>query len=102
MEEFIPLLTKNPSKFLKLDHRKGTISIGFDADLTVWDPSGMELIKEDAILHRHKMSPYAGQELYGTVTETIINGVTVYKNGNIVDDEIRSGKVILNKPIREF
>ena len=102
VEEFIPLLTKNPAKFLKLDRRKGSISIGFDADLTIWDPSGMELIKEDAILHRHKMSPYAGQKLYGTVSETIVGGVSVYKNRNIVDEEIRNGKIILNKPVSQL
>ncbi len=102
VEEYIPLLTKNPAKFLRLDRRKGAISIGFDADLTIWDPSGMKLIKEDAILHRHKMSPYAGQTLYGTVSETIVDGVTVYKNGKTIDEEHRNGKLILNKPIRKL
>ncbi len=100
LEEFIPLLTKNPAKFLQLDHRKGTINIGFDADLTVWRPSEIELIKEETVLHRHKMSPYVGEKLCGSIVETIVNGVTVYKNGNIADEETRNGKVILNETIR--
>jgi dihydroorotase-like cyclic amidohydrolase len=45
-------------------------------------------------LHRHKINPYNGLELYGAVKQTIVNGETVYKN-KIVDIDKKQGKVIL-------
>ncbi|MGL2966794.1 allantoinase AllB [Flavobacterium sp. XGLA_31] len=82
LEQFIPLVTSKPADFIKAKN-KGTIEIGKDADFVIWNPEGSEIIKEDNVLFRYKISPYIGQNLYGTVNETIVNGVTVYQNKTI-------------------
>ncbi len=94
LEKFIPLLTSHPAKFLKIDDRKGKIEIGFDADIVIWRPEETQIIKDESVLHRYKISPYVGEEMYGCVKETIVNGGTVYSNGSIIG---KSGNVILNK-----
>ncbi len=100
LEKFIPLLTENPAKFLKIDHRKGKIEPGFDADLVIWKPNEKELIRKEVVLHRHKISPYIGEELYGCVKQTIVNGVTVYENDSVIAEEIKNGQILLNKPLK--
>jgi len=97
LEKFIPLLTEKPAEFLKLNDKKGAIKIGYDADLVIWNPDQKETIAEQAILHRHKISPYIGEELFGTVQQTIVNGVPAYRNKQVVNKEIKNGRIILNK-----
>ena len=97
LEKFIPLLTEKPALFLKVNNNKGSIKVGYDADLTIWNPEQKELVQEQDILHRHKISPYIGEELYGAIQQTYVNGILVYKNKKIVNSNIKNGKVILNE-----
>lgn len=85
LEQFIPLLTEHPAKFIGAS-TKGKIEKGFDADLMIWNPDAKRIIKADEILFRHKISPYIGEELYGTVTLTIVNGKIVFENNRIVNE----------------
>jgi allantoinase len=82
LNEFIPLLTENPAKFLSLQN-KGKIEIGCDADIVIWNPKETFEVKQDQVLFKHKISPYIGKTLHGKVIETLVNGVTVYKNNHI-------------------
>ena len=84
IEEFIPLVTSKPAKLINVKN-KGDIIIGNDADLTIWDPGEINKVNEEDILFRHKISPYIGEELFGTVKQTIVNGETVFQAGKIVN-----------------
>ncbi|MEO8769368.1 MAG: allantoinase AllB [Ferruginibacter sp.] len=97
LEKFIPLVTEHPAKFLKLDHRKGKIQVGFDADLVVWKPEDKHIVKAASLLHRHKISPYIGEELYGCIKQTVVSGIPVYNSNGMIDEEIKNGTIILNK-----
>lgn len=77
LEKFIPLITQNPALFLGLPN-KGKIAPGFDADLVVWQPERTFEVKQEHVLFRHKISPYIGQRLFGSVEATFINGKLVY------------------------
>jgi len=74
------LLSKNATEFLGLE-RKGEIKKGYDADILVWNPEKQFTVTEDIIYHRHKITPYSNQKLYGTTTCTIANGEIVYRKG---------------------
>lgn len=95
LEKFIPLLTEHPAKFLKLQRHKGFLKVGYDADITVWSPEENFRVKETAILHRHKISPYVGRTLWGTVKQTYVNGELVFKDGDIISTN--SGEIILRR-----
>jgi allantoinase len=84
LEKFIPLLTSKPGGFIN-ENNKGEIRIGNDADFVIWDPAEKKKITEEDILFRHKISPYIGEELFGTVFQTIVNGETVFKDGKIIN-----------------
>ena len=94
LEEFIPLITSAPAKFIN-ERNRGEIKIGNYADLVIWDPDEKKKISEEDILFRHKISPYIGEELFGTIQQTIVNGETVFQNGKIVNQN--KGKWLLRK-----
>ncbi len=98
-EAFIPLITSKPAKFLKLDSRKGKIQPGYDADLVIWAPDEKQKVSTESILHRHKISPYDGEEMFGIVKQTIVKGETVYSNNSIISTA-RKGEILLNKKIK--
>ena len=94
IEKFIPLLTEQPAKFLQVDNKKGKLQVGYDADLIVWDPEEKFEVKPADILHRYNCSPYNGQYLFGTVQQTIVNGITVYHNKKVTKKN--AGTIILH------
>jgi allantoinase len=94
IEKFIPLLTDQPAKFIQVDKRKGKLAVGYAADLIVWNPGEKFEVKPGDILHRYNCSPYNGQHLFGTVQQTIVNGITVYQNKKITQK--KAGSIILH------
>ena len=95
LEKFIPLLTEHPAAFLKIENSKGNIKAGHDADFVIWVPEEKFKINQEDILHRHKLSPYTGRQLWGKVQQTIVNGITIYSMGTIVEKNKGNGKMIL-------
>ncbi len=85
LEKFIPKLTINTAKFLRIDHRKGKIALGYDADVTVWSPEEKFEVKKDNLQFRHKISPYIGEQLFGKVTATYVNGVPVFEQNKFTN-----------------
>ena len=82
LEQFIPLVTSKPAEFIKANN-KGSIAVGNDADFVIWNPEGANVVIENNIFFRHKISPYIAQNLTGIIYETIVNGAAVYKNQSI-------------------
>lgn len=98
LEKLIPLLTENPAKFLGLEHQKGKLQEGFDADITIWDDSETFTITEETIQHKHKATPYLNETLFGKVIHTFVNGFQVVENGEIM--KLNAGKLLLKKTER--
>lgn len=95
LEKFIPLLTSRPAAFLQVSDRKGALKVGYDADLVLWDPGCEEKVTSADILFRHKVSPYIGETLSGSIRQTYVNGKLVYNNKQIIHKN--SGKWLLRK-----
>lgn len=95
IEKFIPLLTAHPARFLQVENRKGKLEVGYDADIIVWNPDEKFEVKAKNILHRYDCSPYNGQQLFGTVQQTIVNGDTVYQDKRIIQKN--KGQWLLKK-----
>ena len=81
LEQFIPLLTSQPAKFLQLE-TKGEIKPGHDADFVIWSPEEKFTVDEHLICHRHRLSPYCGEQLQGVVKQTIVNGRFAYNESD--------------------
>ena len=95
LETFIPLLTEMPSRFLNLNHKKGFLKVGYDADFVIWNPNETFVVSEEPILHKHKMTPYLNRNLFGTTKQTYVNGKKVFDK-NIFEHK-NEGKTILHQ-----
>ena len=83
LNRFVQLTATNHAKLYGLYPRKGTIAVGSDADIAIWDPA-REVTVTAAMLHDNTgYTPYEGRRLKGWP-------VTVLSRGEVVVDE---GKV---------
>jgi allantoinase len=56
---------------------KGRIAPGCDADLVAFAPEASFTVEPSQLQHRHKLTPYAGQQLHGVVRRTWLRGAPV-------------------------
>lgn len=86
-----------PAELVGLKGRKGSLLVGSDADIVVWDPEASFVVDVQSIFHRHKLTPYLGRTLFGKVFRTFLSGRTIYENGRHVDGP--HGSVILRRTV---
>lgn len=72
-------LTVNPAKLLKID--KGTLDIGADADITVFDPDRAWVYRREATASKSMNSPFHEWPMRGKAVATIVAGKIVWKDG---------------------
>lgn len=81
LEELVRWMCQNPAKLIGLEGVKGTLAPGADADLLVFDPEASFTPEPSGVLHRHKLTPYAGRALQGVVERSWVRGAPVYSRG---------------------
>jgi allantoinase len=72
-----------PAALAGLGDRKGRIAEGLDADLVVWDPDASFVVDPARLQQRHKLTPYAGRSLFGTVLTTFVRGERVWDQNRL-------------------
>jgi len=81
--ELVSLLCHNPARTFGLDHRKGFIKVGYDADLVIVDPRKKVVISADNMHTKCEYTPYENYTARGYPTRTIVRGKTVMEHGDI-------------------
>ena len=77
-----------PARLAGLTGRKGSIVAGADADFVVFDDTGMMTVTPESVHHRHKVTPYAGETLRGSVHATYLRGQRVAEAGRALATEL--------------
>src|SRR5215203_271826 len=77
-------MSEAPARLAGLDKRKGKIAVGFDADITIFEPEKEFKVVPEIIEFKNKITPYEGINLRGVVKATFVRGRKVYENGQIV------------------
>jgi dihydropyrimidinase len=77
LNQFVALTATNHAKLYGLHPRKGTIAVGSDADLAIWDPERVVTVTADMLHDNVGYTPYEGRQIIGWP-------VTVISRGRIV------------------
>lgn len=70
-----------PAQLAGLDHRKGRLMPGLDADIVIWNPEAQFDVRSEIIQHKHKLTPYNGRKLSGVVERVYLRGRKIFDNG---------------------
>ena len=76
LADMIAKYTVNPARLLNL--QKGTLSLGADADVTVFDPDQEWVFERESSASKSRNSPFFGWQLKGRPVATIVAGRCVY------------------------
>jgi len=78
---FVALTATNPAKVYGLHPRKGTIAVGSDADIAIWDPDREVTITASRLHHNVDYTPYEGMPVTGWPVTTLSRGEVVWNDG---------------------
>lgn len=84
LNRFVALTATNHARTYGLHPRKGTIAIGADADIAIWDPQRRVTITHDQLHDGSDYTPYEGMEVTGWPTLTMVRGRIVMRDGALV------------------
>ncbi len=78
LKRLLQVCSQAAAERYRIADRKGSITVGKDADLVFVDPDGTTLIRGADSLSKGKVTPYEGRTLRGRVIRTMLRGNTVY------------------------
>ncbi len=84
LERCVDLVSTNPARAYGLAPRKGSISVGADADLAIVDMEETQPVTTQRLLSAQEYTPFEGMELTGWPVRTILRGKTVFADGEPV------------------
>jgi dihydropyrimidinase len=84
LNRFVELCSTTPAKMFGLFPRKGTIAVGSDADLVVFDPAAKTTLGVKTLHMRVDYNPYEGTIVEGSPSTVISGGRVVIDNGQFV------------------
>lgn len=90
------LVAGAPARLLGLWPRKGAIRAGADADVALIAVEHEWTFEPEQLQARSGLSPYVGRSFRGAVVRTLVRGVTVFDDGEFVEDDrrIRFGRLV--------
>ncbi|HVU49902.1 MAG TPA: amidohydrolase family protein [Polyangia bacterium] len=83
LERFVALTATNAARLFGVYPSKGTIAVGSDADLVVWETGGRRLIRDEDLLSRAGHSVYRGREICAWPAATVRRGEVVFQDGKL-------------------
>jgi len=83
LQQFVALTSTNAAKLFGLYPKKGTIAVGADADICIWDAEREVTISQDILHHDTDYTPYEGLEVTGWPAVTISRGKVVWNDGDV-------------------
>jgi dihydropyrimidinase len=82
IHRFVDLCCTQGARLYGLHPKKGTIAIGSDADIAIWDPAKRTEITHETTHDRTGYCPYAGMTLTGWPTTVLSRGEVIIEDGD--------------------
>ncbi len=84
LNRFVDVASTAAAKLYGLYPRKGTIAVGGDADIAIWDPEMAVTIRQELLHDNMDYTPYEGRQVTGWPVQTLSRGAVVWRDGEIV------------------
>lgn len=84
INRFVAVTSTNHAKLYGMYPQKGTIAIGSDADIALWDPKKQLTLTNEMLQHGADYTPYEGLAVTGWPVRLLVRGKTVMDQGSIV------------------
>lgn len=81
LNKFVEVNSTNPAKIFGLYPRKGSLTVGGDADLIILDPKQKHTLSAKTHHMNCDYSAYEGWQITGKIRETVLRGAVVVENG---------------------
>jgi dihydropyrimidinase len=83
MNEFVAVTSTNAAQIFNVYPRKGSVSVGADADVVVWDPEGTRTISAKTHHQNVDFSIFEGRTVRGIPSHTVSQGRIVWCDGEL-------------------
>jgi dihydropyrimidinase len=101
MNEFVRVTSANAAQIFNIYPRKGSITVGADADLVVWDPEATKTISAKTHHQNVDFNIFEGMTVKGCASHTISNGKVVFADGDLKVEK-GAGKYVKRPPYASF
>ena len=81
--EFVAVTSANTAKLFNIYPQKGSVSVGADADLVVWDPAGSKTLSVKTQHSKGDFNIFEGRTVKGIPSHTVSQGELVYVQGDL-------------------
>jgi dihydropyrimidinase len=83
LTRFVALTATNNAKLYGLYPRKGTIAVGSDADIVIWNPETRTTIRNENLHHNVDYTPFEGMQVQGWPETVISRGEVIVEAGKM-------------------
>jgi dihydroorotase-like cyclic amidohydrolase len=86
LERLAALTSENPARIFGLHPRKGSMTLGADADLVLIDLGATDVVRPERMFTKARTAErwFDGASVQGKTVTTIVRGVPVFDRGRIV------------------
>ncbi len=84
VREFVRVAASAPARLYGLADRKGSVAVGKDADLAVWNPDREVALDDSLVRDRTGYTPYAGRRVRGWPEVVLCRGRVAVRDGEIL------------------
>ncbi len=81
--EFVAITSANTAKLFNVYPQKGSVSVGADADLVLWDPQGSKTLSSKTQHSKGDFNVFEGRTVRGVPSHTVSQGKLVFVQGDL-------------------
>ncbi|MBP5553023.1 MAG: dihydropyrimidinase [Spirochaetales bacterium] len=81
MSDVVRLISANPARLFGIYPQKGSLEVGTDADITIFDPDARWTLEDEKMHSASHYTPYRGFAVHGKVRTTILRGNVIMDDG---------------------
>ena len=94
--EFVAVTSTNTAKIFNMYPKRGSVEVGADADIVIWDPNLTRTISKDTHHQNIDFNIFEGMEVTGNAATTISRGQVVWANGQL--NTVEGAGRYINRP----